>query len=81
VTAAGEHRDLMMATGPARGRADIYLDGVRRATIDTYAPTNGNRVYVWDSGSLSKGSHVIKVVNRATPGRPRIDINAMSTFN
>jgi len=80
VAVAGEHRDLMMATGPGRGRANIYIDGVRKMTIDTYARVNGNQVYVWDSGALSKGTHTIKVVNLATPGRPRIDINAMSSF-
>jgi len=76
---AGEHAGLMMAEGPNRGRADIYLDGALEATIDTYHSTNVNRVYVWDSGSLTKGPHTIKVVNLATPGRPRIDVNAMGT--
>jgi hypothetical protein len=74
-------RDARAPYGPARGRAAIYVDGKYRTTIDTYAPVNGNQVYVWDSGALSKGTHAIKVVDLATPGRPRIDVNAMSSFN
>jgi len=81
VSVAGEHRDLEMATGPGRGKAAIYLDGVLKKTIDTHAAVNGNQVYVWDSGALAKGTHTIKVVNLATAGHPRIDINAMTDFN
>ncbi len=80
VHANGEHRDLEMATGPGRGRAAIYVDGKYETTVDTYAKVNGNQVYKWDSGGLTKGTHTIKVVNLATAGRPRIDINAMSGF-
>jgi hypothetical protein len=78
VYSTGEHRDLEMATGPRHGRAAIYVDGKYRTTIDSNAKVNGSQVYLWDSGALAKGTHTIKVVNLATSGRPRIDINAMS---
>ena len=81
VTAAGTHLGLMMATGPGRGRADVYVDGVHTAVVDTFAAQNTNRIYVWDSGPLSAGSHVVRVVDQGTPGRPRIDINAMGTYS
>lgn len=77
---AGEHLGLMMATGPGRGRADVYVDGTHVALIDTRASTNTNRVYVWDSGPLAAGDHVVRVVNQATAGRPRIDVNAMGVL-
>ncbi len=77
MTTPGDHLALMMAKGPGRGYANLYVDGRLRATINTHASVNTNRVIVWDSGPLAAGSHVIKVVNLATPGHPRIDVNAM----
>ena len=79
-TTTGEHLGLMMAKGPGRGRAKDYIDGVLKGTVDTYAATNINRVYVWDSGPLTAGQHTVKVVNQATAGRPRIDVNAMGSL-
>jgi hypothetical protein len=72
----GDHIALMMAEGPGRGSAAIYLDGLLKTTINTHATANLNRVITWDSGALTVGSHVIKIVNLATKGHPRIDVNA-----
>jgi hypothetical protein len=71
-----EHVALIMAKGPARGKASIYFDGAYVKTIDTYAPANINRVVMWDKALTGSANHTIKVVNQATPGRPRIDIDA-----
>ena len=46
----------------SRGIADVYLDGVLKATIDTYSPTNQPTAPVFDSGPLPLGNHAIKVV-------------------
>jgi hypothetical protein len=67
---------LIMAKGPARGKAAIYYDGRYIKTIDTYAATNTNRVVMWDVEVTGSSNHTIKVVNLATSGRPRIDIDA-----
>jgi hypothetical protein len=72
---ANKHVALVMAKGPARGRASIYFDGVYVKTIDTYAPANINRVVMWDRALVGSADHTIKVVNQATAGRPRIDID------
>jgi hypothetical protein len=67
---------LVMAKGPARGRASVYFDGKYVTTVDTYAATNTNRVVMWDTEIIAgTGNHTIKVVNQATSGRPRIDID------
>ena len=73
---AGNHIGLMMAEGPTRGSFQVFLDGVLKATISTHATANLNRVLVWDSGPLTMAQHVIKLVNLATAGHPRIDLNA-----
>ena len=70
------HVALVMAKGPTRGKAAIYFDGAYQTTVDTYAAANTNRVVMWDKGLAGSANHTIKVVNLATAGRPRIDIDA-----
>lgn len=71
-----KHVALVMAKGPARGKAAIYFDGNYKTTVDTYAAANTNRVVMWDKGLTGSKNHTIEVVNLATTGRPRIDIDA-----
>ncbi len=71
-----EHVALVMAKGPDRGKAAIYFDGKLATTVDTYAKANTNRVVMWDRELTGTGNHTVKVVNLATSGRPRIDIDA-----
>ena len=75
---AGTHLALMVAKGPSRGSFQVFLDGALKGTINTHASANLNRVLVWDSGPLTAGAHTIRVVNLATAGQPRIDVNAMT---
>ncbi len=77
---SGEHLGLMIAKGPTRGKFQVFLDGKLSKTIDSRASTNINRVYAWDSGPLAAGTHAVKIVNLATAGRSRIDINAMGSL-
>ncbi len=72
----GDQVALVMAMGPGRGGASIRLDGNWLMNIDTYAPVNTNRVVVFQRG-MSTGVHTIAIVNHATPGRPRIDLDAI----
>jgi hypothetical protein len=67
---------LIMAKGPARGRAAIYWDGRLVKTVDTYARANSNRVVMWDVEVRGSARHTVRVVNLATAGRPRIDVDA-----
>lgn len=78
VNAQGGHLQvgLVMAKGPARGVASILVDGVPSKTVDTYAPANTNRIVVWTYAFSGSANHTIRVVNLATPGRARIDIDA-----
>ncbi len=73
----GDHFALVMAKGADRGRAMVYVDGVAAGRVDTHKRgPNLNRVIVFDR-ALSAGAHTIRVVNRATPGHPRIDFDGM----
>lgn len=68
---------LVMEKAPNRGRAQIYVDGVLRATIDTYSATVKHRSVVWIGTLKTAGRHTVSVVNMATPGRSRIDVDAV----
>lgn len=68
---------LVMETAPDRGRFQVLVNGKLRATVDTYAAVKKHRVVVW-TGKVPADS-TIKLVNLATPGRPRIDLDAILT--
>ena len=67
-----------MAKGPDRGQAQVWLDGRKVATINTYSATKANRTVVWRA-NLAPGSHTIRVVNLATAGHPHIDMSTPSS--
>jgi len=68
---------LIMATGPDRGEADVYVDGVLRATVDTSSAEIRQRVVVWQD-RFPSGTHTLLLVNRATQKHPRIDLDVIS---
>jgi hypothetical protein len=69
------HVGLIMHTGPDRGKVKVYVNGVLKKTVDTFAATSRPRVMVWQA-SVNQGD-VVKIVNAATPGRSRIDLDAV----
>ncbi|MGZ4533282.1 MAG: hypothetical protein ACXVXP_13155 [Mycobacteriaceae bacterium] len=71
------HLGLIMTKGPGHGAVKLYLDGVLKATVNTYSSTWKYRNYVYDFGPLTPGAHTVKLVNVGTPGRPRIDVQGM----
>ncbi len=48
--------------GANRGMADVYVDGVKQATVDLYSATTTYRqvVFSWDSGGVP-GTHTIQI--------------------
>jgi hypothetical protein len=67
---------LVLDQGPNRGRARIKVDGTLRDTVNTGSATEVHKGVVW-TAPLKPGTHTIRVVNLATPGRPRIDFDAV----
>jgi len=65
---------VVMEKAANRGSAKILVDGVLRATVDTSSPTTMHRQVVWQA-LLPAGRHTVKVVNSATAGHPRIDLD------
>ncbi len=67
---------LVMAKGPDRGRAAIWLDGQKVATVKTHSATRLNRTVVWRA-AVTPGHHVLRVVNLGSSDHPRIDVDAL----
>jgi hypothetical protein len=69
---------LVLTKGPGRGRAAIYVDGRYVKTIDTWASSGKARSYFAAKSLTGSGLHTIRVVNLATPGRPRLDLDGFA---
>ena len=62
-------------TGPTRGSAQIYQDGVLRATVSTYAPSNTGPKVMWANWFAHAGNHTIYVHDRPRGGHPCTSIS------
>lgn len=69
------HFALVSSLGPTRGSAAVYVDGVEKAVVNTYAASSRDRDVVWQTW-LAPGTHSVKVVNLATPGHPNLVFDA-----
>jgi hypothetical protein len=67
---------LVMPKAKNRGSAAVYVDGVRRATVNTYSKQAINRTIVYQVVLSGWARHTVKIVNLATHGHPRIDVDA-----
>ncbi len=55
---------LLGALGQDGGRADVYLDGAKVATLDAWLPERTNDATLWHTYDLKSGAHTLKVVTR-----------------
>jgi hypothetical protein len=58
------------------GKADIYLDGKKVATVDTKAGKSAYRQAIW-TRSPAYGKHTVTVVVLATKGRPGVTVDGL----
>lgn len=65
--------------GTNRGIAEVWLDGVKVATVDLYASTLQTARVVWSSGTIAAGSHTLRVkvtgTKNASSSGVRVDID------
>ncbi len=74
----GNTVSLISTKGTDRSKAKIYIDNVHRKTIDAYATERKWRYKVFTANFPKGGVHYLKVVNLATPGRSRFDIDGLA---
>jgi hypothetical protein len=61
--------------GPNRGSAQVHIDGVLMATVSLFASSYQSKQIAYAYSWSSHGTHTIEIVNLATSGRPRIDVD------
>jgi hypothetical protein len=65
--------------GSNHGSAKVSVDGVLRKTVNTQTSANKNRVVVFKYGWTTDGFHTMKIVNLATAGHPRVNVDGFLT--
>ena len=70
---------LITTRGPAYGRADVYLDGKRVATLDLrVAGANRYRELAWHRTFGTAAKHTVQVVGLGTAGRPGVAVDGIA---
>jgi hypothetical protein len=75
-TFTGRGIALVGPKGPARGRAEVWLDGILVATISESSKTSGNRWLLYARAVDPAVPHTIEVRVLGTAGHPRFDVDA-----
>ncbi|GAA2611017.1 N-acetylmuramoyl-L-alanine amidase [Paractinoplanes durhamensis] len=70
-TFTGRSAALLFSQGTKTGKAAVYLDGKKIATIDTKRSATAYRQALWVR-SLTPGKHTVAVVALGTSGRPTV---------
>ena len=63
-----------------RGKAEVWVDGVKVAVLDLRASTTQYRQLVWQRAWTTSAAHVVRIKVLGTAGRPRVDADAFVRF-
>jgi len=66
--------------GPNRGSAAVYVDGVRKLTVNLYSSVYYAKQIVFATNWTTNGTHTITIVNLGTAGHSRVDVDAFVRF-
>ena len=58
-----------------RGKANVYVDGVLKATIDLRSTTTLKQQVVWQTTFATSARHTVMIKVLGTSGRPRVDVD------
>ena len=80
-TYTGRNLAWVGTKGPEYGSAKVYVDGTYWKTIDCHAGSTLKRqILLRYFTGLTNSTHTVKIVNLATAGHPRIDIDGFVSF-
>lgn len=78
VTFSGTQLDWIAMKGTTTGIADVYVDGIKRATVDLASPVAVYQQNVWSTATLPDGVHTVQLVrNPASAAGKYITIDAV----
>jgi hypothetical protein len=81
LTFTGRAVAWIASKGPTRGKADVYVNGSKVATVDLYSPTAKHQQVVWSGSWSTAASRTVRIQVQGTAGRPRVDLDAFVTVN
>ena len=79
LTFSGRSFAWIARMGPDRGKASIYVNGTKVATVNLYSPTYQNQRVAWTGNWSTATSRKVTVRVLGTKGHPRVDIDAFVT--
>jgi bacillopeptidase F len=65
-------------TGPTRGAARVYVDGVYRGTVNLHRTSFAGRQLVFRAAWTASGVHALRIVVIGTAHHPRVDVDAFA---
>ncbi|MGV9255445.1 N-acetylmuramoyl-L-alanine amidase [Streptomyces sp. NPDC003697] len=71
-TFTGRSVSWAVSRAATSGQADIYVDGKRLTTVDLKSATTVYRNAIWSTTWSTSAKHTLKIVVRATSGRPAV---------
>jgi hypothetical protein len=80
-TFEGHSVGLVGTRSPQSGAFDVYVDGRKVGTYDTYSSKTRSRTLYYVIDFAASGTHTVKVVNRATSGHPRLNLDAFAVLS
>jgi hypothetical protein len=81
ITVTARTVEWVARKGPTYGKAQVYVNGVLKATVDLYASTYQNQRVAWSYTWSSSTSRTITIKVLGTSGRPRVDLDAIVAAN
>ena len=58
-----------------RGKAQVFVNGVLKATVDLYSAATKKRVVVWSQTYTTSATRTITIKVLGTAGRQRVDVD------
>ena len=58
-----------------RGKAQVFINGVLKATVDLYSATTKKQLIVWSGSWSTSATRTITIKVLGTSGRPRVDVD------
>ena len=78
---SGNSFSFISTKGKNRSRFKVIVDGANKGTFDSRASKTKYRQAVYSTALAGAGPHRVKIVNLATAGRNRLDIDGLAVGN
>ena len=76
ITFTGRSVAWVARMGPNRGKAKVFVNGTKVATVDLYSSTFRDQRVVWVGNWSRAASRKVTIRVLGTAGRPRVDLDA-----